>query len=84
MNTGKSQVNAGIRGGPRENRSNANAIISARNENHLGKGRRAEFIVVTSSHSERTCTALWLHNGAADELRATAARSAAASVSSIR
>jgi hypothetical protein len=46
MNTGKSQVNAGIRGGPRENRSNANAIISARNENHLGRGRRTVFIVI--------------------------------------
>jgi hypothetical protein len=45
MNTGKSQVNAGIRGGPRENRSIADAIISARNENHLGKGRRTEFTV---------------------------------------
>jgi hypothetical protein len=46
MNTGKSQVNAGIRGGPRENRNNANAIISARNENHLGRGRRTAFIVI--------------------------------------
>jgi hypothetical protein len=45
MNTGKSQVNAGIRDGPRENRSNATAIISARNENHLGRERRTVFIV---------------------------------------
>jgi hypothetical protein len=64
MNTGKSQVNVGTTRSPRENRSNTNAINSARNENHLGKRRRTEFIVANSSDGERICAALWPHNGA--------------------
>jgi hypothetical protein len=62
MNTGKSQVNVGTTRSPRENCSNTNAINSARNENHLGKGLRIKFIVATSSDSDSIYAALWPPN----------------------
>ena len=58
MNTGNSQENEGINCRPIENRSNPNAISSARNDDHLGMDRRTHLIVTKSSLSEIICAVL--------------------------